>query len=269
MIAFPKEEKMDNLGASQRRSLILETLKRTQIVRVAELSQLFGVTMVSVRRDLEILEKNGHLRRIHGGAVPVQTPEMSALLRTRSEERAAVKERIGRAAAELIEKSDNIILDSGTTPLQVAKNIPNDLLNNGNLSVITNSLPIVHALGAEKNVHLIFLGGIFVPDYSVVVGPRTLEHIKTLHADKMFLGTDGLTFSQGITTANVLEAEVSQALVKASSEVIVVADSSKIGSKGLATIVPVTEIDKLITDEDAPDDFIGQLKDHGVEVIQV
>jgi len=262
-------EEIRNLGASQRRALILEALKRTQVVRVAELSELFGVTMVSVRRDLEILEKDGHLRRIHGGAVPIQTPQMSELLRMKVGEKAAVKEKIGRAAAELICKSDNIVLDSGSTPLQVAKNIPSELLNNGNLTVITNSLPIVHALGLEKGIHLIFLGGIYLPDYEVVVGPRTVDHIKSLHADKMFLGTDGLTFTQGITTANVLEAEVNQALVKASSQVIVVSDSSKIGSKGLASIVPLTKIDMLITDQDAPADFISQLKDHGVEVIQV
>lgn len=269
MIAMPKKEEIENLGASQRRALILETLKRTQIVQVAELSQLFGISMVSVRRDLKILERKGHIRRIHGGAIAVQTPGISELLKGKAEDKTKIKERIGKAAAELINKSDKIIIDSGTTPLQVAKNIPYPLLNHGNLSVITNSIPILHVLGSEKGVYLIFLGGIYLANYDVVVGPRTVEQIKNLHVDKLFLGTDGLTFTHGITTTNQLEAEVSQAMAAASSEVIVVSDSSKIGSKGLTTIVPINEIDKLITDKDAPDDFIGQLKDHGVEVIQV
>jgi len=269
MIRWPKQEEIKNLGASQRRALILETLKRTQIVQVSELSQLFGISMVSVRRDLEILEQKGHLKRIHGGAVAVQAQGVSDLLKMKAEDKPLIKERIGKVAAELINKFDNIIIDSGTTPLQVAKNIPYDLLNHGNLSIITNSLPILHALGTEKGVHMIFLGGIYLPNYDVVVGPRTVEQVKTLHADKLFLGTDGLTFNQGTTSANQLEAEVSQAMVAASGEVIVVSDSSKIGSIGLTTIVPITEINKLITDKDAPDDFVGQLRDQGVEVILV
>ena len=269
MNRWPDQKEIRELGVSQRRDLILETLKRTQIVQVSELSQIFGISMVSVRRDLEILEKEGYLKRIHGGAVTVHAPCISEILITKIEDNLIIKERIGKAAAELIDKSDNIIIDSGTTPLQVVKNIPYDLLNHGNLTVITNSLPTLHALCTEKGVHMIFLGGIYLPNYEVVVGPRTVEQIKTFHADKLFLGTDGLTFSKGITTANQLEAEVSQAMVAASSEVIVVSDSSKIGSKGLTTIVPITEIDKLITDKYAPDEFVARLIDYGVDVIQI
>ena len=269
MITLPKQEELEDLGATQRRTLILEVLKRSQIVQVTELSRSFGISMVSVRRDLEILEKKGYLKRIHGGAVAVQAPSISELLKVDTREKQVIKERIGKAAAELIQSSDNIILDSGTTPLQVAKNISYELLNHGNLSVITNSLPILHTLGSEIGVHLILLGGIYLPNYDLVMGPQTVEQIRSLHADKLFLGTDGLTFTQGITTANQLEAEVSRMFVEASSEVIVVSDSSKIGSKGLATIAPVEAIHKLITDKDAPDEFVGQLRDRGVEVILV
>jgi DeoR family transcriptional regulator of aga operon len=102
-----------------------------------------------------------------------------------------------------------------------------------------------------------------------MVGPQTIETLKSLHADKMFLGTDGLTFSQGITTANVLEAEVDRAMVRAATEVIVVADSSKIGGIGLATIMPLSGIHKLITDTDAPADFVARLRQLGIDVILV
>lgn len=269
MNAWPKQEELGDLGAAQRRALILEVLKRSQIVQGAELSQLFGISVVSVRRDLKILEKNGFLKRIHGGAVAVQAASASEMLKTDVRESQLIKERIGKAAAELIQSSDNIIIDSGTTPLQVAKNIPFDLLNHGSLSIITNSLPILHALGSEKGIHMILLGGIYLPDFDLVVGPQTVEQIRSLHADKLFLGTDGLTFAQGITTANQLEAEVSRTFVEASSEVIVVSDSSKIGRKGLTAIAPIEAIHKLVTDKDAPDEFVSQLKDHGVEIIQV
>jgi len=269
MITLPQQKEMQELGAAQRRAMILEFLKRNQIVQVTELSQIFGISLVSARRDLEILEKKGQLKRIHGGAVAVQAASVADMLKVESHERKLAKERIGKAAAELIRKSDNIIFDSGTTPLEVAKNISYELLEHGNLSVITSSIPILNALGKENGVHFILLGGIYLPNYDLVMGPQTVEQVRKLHADKLFLGSDGLTFTQGITTANQLEAEVSRTFVESSSEVIVVSDSSKIGSMGLATIAPLEAMNKLVTDKDAPADFVSQLRERGVEVILV
>lgn len=254
----------------ERRSLIIQELERNHIVKVAELSDQLGVSQVSIRRDLDHLEARGLLRRVHGGAVSVSSNSLGNNLRTKMQVQGEKKERIGQAAAEMIARGERVILDSGTTPLQVAKNLSRMLDDNfGNLTVITNSLPVVHTIGPRSSVHLILLGGIYLPEYQVVVGPQTIDHLKGLHADKMFLGTDGLTFSQGITTANVLEAEVDRAMVRASNEVIVVSDSSKIDVMGLVTIMPLTEIDILITDSDAPPDFVARLRDAGVEVILV
>ncbi len=112
-----------------------------------------------------------------------------------------------------MQRGDNLIIDSGTTPLQVVRHLPDDLLDSGNLTIITASLPILHELGNHPGVHSILLGGVYLPTYDLVVGPQTIANLKNLHADKLFLGTDGLTFTQGITTANVLEAEVDRAMV--------------------------------------------------------
>lgn len=254
-------------NADKRRALILECLARDQMVKVAQLSARFDVSEVSIRRDLDRLDRLGLLKRVHGGAVAIPSAALGqphvAKMRRHVEE----KERIGRAAAQMIRDGDRLIFDSGTTVLQVARSISYDLLNAGHLTVITGSLPIVHELGPWKGVHLIVLGGIYLPDYEVVVGPQTIENLNGLHADKVFLGTDGLTFSHGVTTANLLEAEVDRAIVEAASEVIVVADSSKIGVMGLTTILPVTNINKLITDNKAPSDFLAALREQGVEVI--
>jgi len=250
-----------------RRAFILEELARNQIIKVSDLSERFGVSEVSIRRDLDRLERLGLLKRVHGGAMAIPNAALgqsyAAKMRCHIEE----KERIGRAAAQMIRKGNRLIFDSGSTVLQVARNISGDLLNSGNLTVITSSLPIVHELGSWKGVHLILLGGIYLPDYEVVVGPQTIANLNGLHADKVFLGTDGLTFSHGVTTANVLEAEVDRAMVQAASEVIVVADSGKVGVIGLITIIPVTKINKLITDAKAPSDFVAALQEQGVEVI--
>lgn len=258
-----------NTVAEERRSSIVEQVTRHRVVRIGDLSRHFGVSEVSIRRDLERLEQLGLLKRVHGGAVALQTLPLPSPNGAATPQTSPEKERIGRAAAELIRPGDRLILDSGTTVLQVARSIPGDLLRSGNLTVITSSLPIVHELGPWKSVHLLFLGGIYLPEWQVVVGPQTIASLANLHADKLFLGTDGMTLEHGVTTANVLEAEVDRAMVRAAREVILVADSSKVGGVGLTSIMPLTEVHKLITDEGAPQEFVSALRDVGVEVILV
>jgi DeoR family fructose operon transcriptional repressor len=169
----------------------------------------------------------------------------------------------------LVHPGERLLFDSGTTVLEVARQLPLDLRESGNLTVITSSLPIVRELGPCKGIHLILLGGVFLPQYEVVVGPQTIAQLRGFHADKLFLGADGLTFAKGVTTANVLEAEVDRAAIAAASQVIIVADSSKIGLIGLTTIMPLDEVKKLITDGGAPAEFVGELRRQGVEVILV
>ena len=251
---------------NKRRSAILDELSRNRSVRVADLSMHMGVSEVSIRRDLQIMEEQGLLKRVHGGAVSLESATPLALYLDAEREK---KERIGRAAAAMIRRDERVIFNSGSTPLQVARFLDKELLTSGNLTVVTAHLPVVRQLGQWPGVHLILLGGIYIHAYEVLVGPQTVEQLKGLHVDKMFLGTDGMTLSHGFTTANVLEAEVDRAMVQAATEVIVVSDSSKIGGIGLATIMPVNGIDKLITDSDAPPDFVAALRDLGIEVILV
>jgi DeoR/GlpR family transcriptional regulator of sugar metabolism len=258
-----------NSVAEQRRSAIIEELARQRLVKISDLSQRFGVSEVSIRRDLERLEMLGMLKRVHGGAVVPPSAAAGLAGGTAAPKVSPAKERIGRAAAQLIRPGDRLILDSGTTVLQVARNISGDLLTTGNLTIITSSLPIVHELGAWKSIHLLLLGGIYLPEWQVVVGPQTIANLANLHADKVFLGADGMTLAHGVTTANVLEAEVDRAMIKASSEVILVAESSKIGGVGLTTILPLEGVHKLITDEAAPPAFVSALRDAGMEVILV
>lgn len=256
-------------STSERREFILAELARSQIIQVSDLSKRFATSEVSIRRDLEWLERSGFLKRVHGGAVAVPNAVVSRSYPDRARNRLEEKERIARAAAELIQEGDRLIFDSGSTVLQVARSVSGKLLNSGNLTVITAALDIVRELGQWPGVHLIVLGGIYLPNYDIVVGPQTIDYLKRLSADRIFIGTDGLTFSHGLTTANILEAEVDQAMVRAASEIVVVADSSKIGVSGLTTIMPLTEIDRLITDTDAPADFVAQLRAQGVEVTLV
>ena len=256
-------------NAGRRRESITQQLARENVVRVTELSRQFGVSEVSIRRDLEHLERQGLLQRVHGGAVAVAIGRSAGALASAPAPYVDEKRRIGTAAAALVRPGDRVIFDSGTTVLEVARSLSNDLVDAGNLTAITSSLPIVQELGHRPGIHLILLGGIYLPEYRVVVGPQTVENLRGLHADKMFLGTDGLTLDHGLTTANVLEAEVDRAMVRAAAEIIVVADSSKIGGIGLTTILPLERAHKLITGQDAPADFVSALRAAGVDVILV
>ena len=255
--------------AGARRLAILELLKDSKVVHVSELSRRFDVSEVSIRRDLARLAEYGLLRRVHGGAISSEPAVVDHPYEDKLELRFEEKKRIGRAAAALIQPGDRVILDSGTTVLQVAQEIAASPKGGEQITAITASLPAFRALAPARHVHLIVLGGIYLPDHQALVGPQTLANLRELHADRLFLGADGLSFASGVTTSAVLEAEVSRAMVRAAAEVIVVADSSKIGQVGLSTIVPLSEIHKLITDEQAPQDFIARLREQGVEVILV
>jgi DeoR/GlpR family transcriptional regulator of sugar metabolism len=254
-------------SADQRRIAILEQIAQDQMLTVTDLSQRFEVSEVSIRRDLDRLAQHGLLKRVHGGAVAIPDTALNQSYAAKIQRHIEEKECIGRAAAKLIEPGDQLIFDGSTTALQVARNIAGDLLSSGNLTIVASSLPIVQELGHWKGVHVILLGGLYLPEFRSFVGPQTLLHLQGLHLDKAFIGTDGLTLARGATGSNILEAEVDRTMAQSASEVILVADSSKIGQTGLTTIVPIEDIDKLITDEGAPDDFVEALRGQGIDVI--
>ncbi len=262
--------------AAERRSAILQLLTRSPSLRVAELSAYFGVSEVSIRRDLQQLARAGLLRRVHGGVVanspaPNLHPKLTPFLIEQMEYRREVKERIGRAAAQLVRPGQHIMFDAGTTTLQVARSIPTELLSNGNLTVITCSLLVAMELGAWRGVNVILLGGLYQHDfYMNVTGPKTIESLRGLHADILFLGADGISISHGVTIAhNLMEAETDKVMIASASRVVVVADSSKIGQIGLTSILPLSGIHTLVTDSDAPADFLDHARREGVEVIVV
>ncbi len=261
--------------ADERRSSILELLTRHPLLKVTELSSQFGVSEVSIRRDAERLEQAGLLRRVHGGVVANLAlnlgPNMTPFMASQMQVNRARKERIGQAAARLVQPGDHVMFDAGTTTYQVARSISGELLSDGNLTVITCSLLIALELGPWHGVNVLLLGGLYQHDYYMnVTGPKTIECLKDLHADKLFLGADGISISHGVTIAhNLVEAEVDKAMVASASEVIAVVDSSKVGQIGLTTIMPLARIDTLVTDVDAPEEFVDHVRSQGTQVILV
>jgi len=252
-----------------RHGVILQMVSREQHVTVAGLSQRLGVSEVSIRRNLKQLEHIGLLRRVRGGAEAISRPGQVSLFDARQLQNVEIKQRIGEAAAGLIGKGDAILLDSGTTVLEIARHIPGSLLEAGGLTIVTRSLVIASELRLRHRVRLIMLGGLYMYDFDDFVGAQVEHALATIHVRTLFMGTDGLSAERGLTTDNVLEAKLYRMMANVAERVVVVTDSSKIGLDKLEATLAVDEIHTLITDAGAPDDFVAMLREKGVEVILV
>jgi DeoR/GlpR family transcriptional regulator of sugar metabolism len=250
----------------ERRSLIAQMVVENGVVYLADLVDKFQITETSIRRDLTLLEKAGRLKRIHGGAVMasgnVRSDSFSEKMRLHN----AAKQRIGKTAAEMIRPHDILLLDSGTTTLQIVKQIPPELKLGTSITLVTNSLPISQEVLAWPSPNLIVLGGIYLPDYQATAGPQTLHQLNELTADCVFLGTDGLTLIGGVTTANILMAEVDRLMVDRSRKAVLVTDSSKFGRIGFVPAAALSRFQMIITDSDAPADLVSSIRDLGVDV---
>ncbi len=255
------------LSVLERREQIASLLEVVGRVSVAELAQQFGVTDVSIRRDLTILEEQGLLRRVHGGAVAATREHGRNAYALHARTSRDEKKRIGAAAAALVNAGDVVVFDSGSTVAQVAAHISRPLRRSNALTIVTNSLPVIDEVGGWESPHLICLGGLYLPDHQALVGPQTVNDMGDLSADIVFLGCDGLTVAGGLTTPHVLVAEVGAVMAHRGRRVVVVADSTKVGRQGFTPIVPLAEIHVLVTDRAADAGQVARARALGLEVI--
>jgi DeoR/GlpR family transcriptional regulator of sugar metabolism len=253
----------------ERRASIVALVQRQQQASVTELSRQFGISQVSIRRDLDYLAEAGLLKRTHGGAEAPGGVAQGALFDARRLQNVAIKRAIGQAAAALIQSGEVILLDSGTTVLEVARHLPRPLLENGSLTAITRSLAIADELRSQRQVRLIVLGGVYLPEYDDFAGEQVEMALQSLHANTLFIGAEGIALERGLTTDNLLEMSVYRALAKCADKVVVVADASKIGVNKLQTLLPFEAVQVFITDSGAPAGLVQQLQDKGIQVILV
>jgi DeoR/GlpR family transcriptional regulator of sugar metabolism len=266
-VSADSELDASGLTAHERREQIARLVDDDQRVSVGDLTARYHVTDASIRRDLILLESEGRLRRVHGGAVSLAAKlaagAFTSKLRLHREEKA----RIAAAAARLIGPGEIVLFDSGTTVAQVAAQMPPALRAPNAITVVTYSLPVVDEIGSWDAPHLVVVGGLYLPEYRAFVGPGTIEGLRALTADTIFLGCDGLTPEAGLTTPHVLVAEVGAAATSRSRRVVAVADSSKLGRQGFTTIVPLAQVNVLITDTAADAGRVAEIREAGVEVI--
>lgn len=250
----------------QRQTLILERVGAHGAVRVADLSAELGVSDMTIRRDIADLSARGLLRKVHGGAVDARPSAHEPGFASKQTIATAQKLAIADAAIDLIPAGASIALSAGTTTFALATRLAQrpDLHP---LAVVTNSLPVADALHAASDVgDVVLTGGSRTPS-DALVGPLAVAALETLHVDLLFLGAHGLDVEAGLTTPNMLEAETNRALARSARRTVVVADSSKWGTLGMARFLTLDEVDVLVTDENLSTDAAVALADADVRVI--
>lgn len=254
------------LLAEQRRRNILDLLEKEGQITVRELVERFSISAVTVRSDLDVLGATGALVRSHGGAVRQLEPTRDYPLRLKASLHRAEKVHVGQSAAGLVQPGEVIILDSGTTTTEVARQLKARAIQA--LTVITNAISVVTELVDAPGISVICIGGILRPVSQSFVGPQAEAMLHDLHADRLFLAVDGFDLEAGPTTPDVLEAQLNSVMMKVARETTVVADSSKLGRRSVSRIGSIDQIHRLITDAKAPVEFVEALRARGIEVIQ-
>ena len=255
---------MASLDAVLRQQAITALLARSGVVRVSALAKELRVSTVTIRSDLDELERQGTLRRTRGGAVPLDMVSPELPLEETSRVHIAEKRHIGARAAALVADGDTIILDVGSTTTEMAKALPPTLRD---VVVVTNALNIALLLESHPGVSVIVTGGMLRPLQHSLVNPYATVLFDELNADKAFVGCNGVDPRKGLTNTSMQDAEVKAQMLHAANEVIVLADHSKLLAVATARIGNLDQVDAVVTDDRADPAAVEALKDAGVRVL--
>ncbi len=248
---------------NQRREKIFELIKEDGHAKVTQLSRIFRVTEVTIRQDLEKLEREGYIKREHGGAFLKNVESHVRNIMLRNQENLPEKASIAMKAIELISDGDTIILDSGSTTTEIAKLIAGFR----NLTVITNALNIALILGGDPGINLVVTGGEFKAPTLSLTGQKAADFFNNLHVDKLFLATAGITLKAGLTYPSISDIVVKRAMIESADVVYLVADATKIGKAAFASLGSLSLINFLITDSKISAKDRAMMKEHEIDLI--
>lgn len=254
-----------SLLAQERREIIIQTLLREGKVKVLPMAEQLEVSSETIRRDLDALEAEGRLQRVYGGAILSGYKHGEPPFQQRTELHVDAKKKIGMRAAQLIEDGDTIALDVGTTMMELAKSIH----GKKNLTILTNSLPIASYLSEALNNNrftgkVFLLGGQLNPEQQSLTGPLCEEMMSHFYLNKAYLSVGGLSLTRGVTDYDLNETYISKQFAESAREVIVLADHTKIGVHAFAQIVPLEQLDVIVSDQDYPKDWKDTLDKKGI-----
>jgi DeoR family transcriptional regulator of aga operon len=265
--AAVRKTRGSRLLPEERRRRILEMLGQAESITISDLVERLGVSRVTARADLDSLSAAGALVRSHGGALKPMDPRSDYPLQLKETLHHAEKVRIAAAAAKLIHDGDTVAFDSGTTTCEIAKQIKK--MNLPSLTVITNALNIANELSGLGWVSLIMTGGILRHKSGAFTGPHAHETLRDLNADHFFLGADAIDVEAGLTTPDILGAQVALRMIELAREVTAVVDASKFGRHSLTLSGRIEDLDRVITDSRVSSDHVDALRRRGIEVILV
>jgi DeoR family transcriptional regulator of aga operon len=249
----------------ERQKQILSLLGRQGRLSVGEIVEQFSISEATARRDLETLASQGKAQRVHGGVIALEQAPPELPILERKNEQADEKMRIGRAAASLVREKETVFLGSGTTVLEVARN----LRDRRQLTVVTNSLPVLNVLAGQKEITVISLGGMLRESELSFIGHITEQALAELRVDKVFMGTRGLSLEHGLTNDYLQETLTDRAILKIGHEVVIVADYSKINRVSTALLAPLNVMSALVTDSKADKKFLTAIKKNGIQFLIV
>lgn len=250
---------------AERHKHILKSLQTKGYVNVSELSKELRVSTVTIRKDLKLLEERKLLFRTHGSATPQNPYIADRHVNEKEKMQVEQKQKIAEYASGLIEHNNSIILASGTTINELAR----QLSQKENLTVICSSLIAAQHLSLNPNIEVIQLGGMLRKSSSSVVGPHAEKMLEGFNSNILFLGVDGIDPDYGLTTTNALEASLNQVMIEAAQKVVILADSTKFGRRGFGKICGLEKVETIITDSGAPANLVTKCRDKGVEVITI
>ncbi len=238
-----------------------ELFSKQEFVNFEELCRLFNASKSSIRRDLMELERNGVLRRVHGGAISLQTRDEALDFGHLSESSQVEKTRIGKLAASLVEDHQTVILGGGSSVVEVAKHIGDRLIQ-----VVTNSIPVAQVFWDSKQVEVTLTGGYLYPRLGVQIGPICEKMLRSVSANIAIMGIRGIS-AEGISDSNSLNVESIRAMIAAARKVVVVADHSKFGQDAMIQVAGLNEIDVIVTDIEPAPEMQKLLRDNGIECL--
>ncbi|MFW6139330.1 MAG: DeoR/GlpR family DNA-binding transcription regulator [Spirochaetota bacterium] len=251
-----------DLIPADRQERIHSLLREKGVAKVAELSRMFGVSELTIRRDLEVLERKEVLERTHGGAIYNQRMRQEPLYEQKYQLHRKQKEAIGKAAAGLVEDGDTLFINSGSTTREVIRN-----LTHRKIRVITSNISAVLEAG-KSQIELILTGGMYRPRSNSLVGTLAALSLEQVYGSKAIIGVDGLSFKYGLTHPVLEEAEIARQMIERTpGPVIIVADHSKLGVVSNFVTTPLNKVNILVTDEGIDEEYMNNLKKESIEVV--
>lgn len=253
----------DFIPTPERQRQILSLLSQQGRLSVAEIVMQFSISEATARRDLETLSSQGKAKRVHGGVIAVEQAPPELPILERENDQADEKARIGRAAANLVENNETVFLGSGTTVLEIARN----LRDRRHMTVITNSLPVLNILAGNKEMTVVSLGGMLRDSELSFIGHITEQALVEVRADKVFMGTRGVSLEHGLTNDYLQETLTDRAILKSGREVVIVADHTKVNRMATVLLAPLSSMHTFVTDSKVDSKFIQALNRQSVQVV--